>query len=235
MRTTLTAFLTASALMGAAACDEINVPKNEQDSKPSAAESKPTDPAIVALDKFIVDSKIDKTRSGWKTTLPKPPKQTFDAKRSYFWNLETNKGKIKIKLLPDAAPMHVSSTIYLTRVGMYDDTKFHRVIKGFMAQGGDPLGLGTGGPGYHYDGEYVASARHSKRGILSMANTGRPTSDGSQFFLTFGPTPHLDMKHTVFGEVVDGMATVDALEKAGSQAGPTTEPLSITKATITVE
>ena len=234
MRQLSTALLTASALLFAAACDEINVPKNEQDSKPTA-ESKPTDAAIVALDKFIAESKIDKSKSSWKTALPKPPKQTFDAKKSYFWNLETNKGTIKIKLLPDVAPMHVSSTIYLSRVGFYDGIKFHRVIKGFMAQGGCPLGTGTGDAGYKYDGECVASVKHTKRGILSMANTGRPTSDGTQFFLTFGPTPHLDMKHTIFGEVVDGMSAVDALEKAGSAQGPTTEPLSITKATITVE
>ena len=193
------------------------------------------DPAIVELKKFIAAKKIDVQKAGWRTKLLKPPLVKKFSNKTYLWILETTKGQLKFKLLPAAAPMHVSSTIYLSRVGFYDGIKFHRVIKGFMAQGGCPLGTGTGDAGYKYDGECVASVKHTKRGILSMANTGRPTSDGTQFFLTFGPTPHLDMKHTIFGEVVDGMSAVDALEKAGSAQGPTTEPLSITKATITVE
>ena len=140
-----------------------------------------------------------------------------------------------VELKPDVAPMHVTSTIYLTLLGFYDDVVFHRVITGFMAQGGDPTGTGTGGPGYQYDGEYSPKAKHDKRGILSMANTGRPTTDGSQFFLTFGPTPHLDGKHTVFGEVVGGNSTLDRLEERGSGSGRTSEKLMIQKATVRVE
>ena len=78
----------------------------------------------------------------------RPPKARFEGGTSYFWNLDTNKGNIKVKLMPDTAPMHVSSTIYLTRLGFYDDVVFHRVIQGFMAQGGDPTGTGRGGPGH---------------------------------------------------------------------------------------
>ena len=103
-----------------------------------------------------------------------------------------------------------------------------------MAQGGDPLGRGTGGPGYNYDGEFDAKVKHDKPGVLSMANRG-PGTDGSQFFLTFVPTPHLDGKHTIFGNVVDGMATVEALESSGSRSGQTSERLEITTATIVVE
>jgi cyclophilin family peptidyl-prolyl cis-trans isomerase len=103
-----------------------------------------------------------------------------------------------------------------------------------MAQGGDPAGNGTGGPGYKYDGEFSDSAKHDKPGILSMANAG-PGTDGSQFFLTFVPTPHLNGKHTVFGEVTDGQDVLKKLEAAGSQSGRTSEPLSITKATIVVQ
>jgi peptidyl-prolyl cis-trans isomerase B (cyclophilin B) len=204
----------------------------------SAAEEKPmaaTDPAIIAIDKQIADAKIDKTDSRWKSRLPKPTQVSFTAGKKYIWVLETNKGPIEILLMPDIAPMHVTSTIYLTDLGFYDGVPFHRVITGFMAQGGDPTGSGTGGPGYNYDGEYSAKAKHDKPGILSMANTGRPMSDGSQFFLTFVPTPHLDGKHTVFGEVVKGMDNVKALEKAGSGNGQTKEKLEITKATIRVE
>ncbi len=192
------------------------------------------DVAITAIDGFIAEQKIDKSSSGWKTRLAKPPKVDFDASKTYYWNLDTNVGEIKVKLLPDVAPMHVSSTIYLTQLGFYDDVVFHRVITGFMAQGGDPLGSGTGGPGYKYAGEFDPSARHDKAGILSMANSG-PGTDGSQFFLIFRPTPHLDGKHTVFGEVVEGMATVKKLEKSGSRQGKPTEPLSIRTATISVE
>jgi len=192
------------------------------------------DPALAELDAFTAGKKIDKGISGWKSTLPKPPKATFNPARKYFWNLETNKGAIRVRLFADTAPMHVSSTIYLTRLGFYDGVIFHRVIKGFMAQGGDPTGTGRGGPGYAYAGEFGGSHRHDKRGTLSMANAG-PGTDGSQFFLTFVPTPHLNGKHTVFGRVVKGLDVVGKLEQAGSARGRTTERLFIETATISVE
>lgn len=193
-----------------------------------------TDKAVSAIDAFITEQKVDKQKSDWKSHLTEPPKVEFTSGAKYFWNLDTNKGKIKVQLYPDSAPMHVSSTIYLTRLGFYDDIIFHRVIKGFMAQGGDPTGTGRGSPGYKYAGEFAGDRKHDKPGILSMANAG-PNTDGSQFFLTFVKTPHLDGKHTVFGAVVDGMETVTLLENAGSQSGKTTEKLFIEKATISVE
>ncbi len=192
------------------------------------------DKAIPAIDAFIVEQNVEKT-GNWKSKLKKPPMVEFASGKSYFWNLDTNKGMIKIQLYPDSAPMHVSSTIYLTRLGFYDDIIFHRVIPGFMAQGGDPTGTGRGGPGYKYAGEFEGGRKHDKPGILSMANAG-PNTDGSQFFLTFVKTPHLDGKHTVFGGVVDGMDSVEKLEKAGSRGrGTPTEKLVIEKATISVE
>jgi cyclophilin family peptidyl-prolyl cis-trans isomerase len=196
-------------------------------------EKKPvtTDAATAELDKFIAAQQIDKTNAGWKQRLPKPPKATFPKGAIYTWVLETNKGTMKLKLMPDVAPMHVSSTMYLTRLGFYDGVLFHRVIPGFMAQGGDPLGVGTGGPGYKYDGEFSETAKHDKAGILSMANAG-PGTDGSQFFITFGPTPHLNGRHTVFGEVTEGMDVLKKLEAAGSPSGKTKEELKIVKATI---
>jgi len=202
--------------------------ETKQDSKGTA------DMGIASIDAFIAEQKIDKSSSNWKTSLAKPPKVEFEAGKTYYWNLKTNVGDIKIKLLPADAPMHVSSTIYLTRLGFYDSVSFHRVIKGFMAQGGDPLGTGTGGPGYKYDGEFGGSSRHDKPGMLSMANAG-PGTDGSQFFLTFVPTPHLDGRHTIFGEVVEGMGTVKQLEANGSRNGRPSKALEITTATITVE
>ena len=192
------------------------------------------DVAVAAIDAFIEESKIDKSKADWKTTLPKPPQVEFDPEKTYYWLLNTNKGDIKIKLMPGVAPMHVSSTLYLTRLGFYDDVIFHRVITGFMAQGGDPTGTGRGGPGYKYAGEFDRSVRHNKGGILSMANAG-PGTDGSQFFLTFVPTPHLNGKHTIFGEVVDGMDTVKLLEESGTRGGATKEDLMINTATVDVE
>jgi cyclophilin family peptidyl-prolyl cis-trans isomerase len=193
-----------------------------------------TDAAIATLDRFIAEQAIDRNQKDWKTSLPRPPQAEFDASKRYFWNLATNVGDIVIQLMPDIAPMHVSSTIYLARLGFYDGVIFHRVITGFMAQGGDPLGQGVGGPGYDYDGEYSPRARHDRAGLLSMANAG-PGTDGSQFFITFVPTPHLDDKHTIFGEVVEGVETVKQLEKRGSSSGRTSEDLLMHTTTISVE
>ena len=203
----------------------------------AAEEKKPmadTDAAIAAIDKQIADAKVDKSNAGWKQHLSKPTQVSFTAGKKSFWVLDTTKGPIEVRLLPDAAPMHVTSTIYLTNLGFYDGLTFHRVIPGFMAQGGDPAGNGTGGPGYQYAGEFGAGAKHDKPGMLSMANAG-PGTDGSQFFLTFVPTGFLDGKHTVFGETVKGMETLKALESAGSESGRTKEKLEIKKATIRVE
>jgi cyclophilin family peptidyl-prolyl cis-trans isomerase len=206
-----------------------------QDAKPKAPESKPAaDAAIDAIDAFIATAKIDKNSPSWKSTVGAPPKQTFDAKKTYTWVLDTSKGVIRVKLMPDVAPMHVTSTIYLTKLGFYDNLKFHRVIPGFMAQGGCPLGTGTGGPGYKYAGEFNPSVKHDRGGLLSMANAG-PNTDGSQFFLTFVKTPWLDGKHTIFGEITEGMDVMKKLEEKGSRTGQTSETLMINKATIEVK
>ena len=192
------------------------------------------DAAIQEVQKFIDGQSIDQDRPDWKARLPKPPSVAFTDGKKYTWSLSTNKGDMKFELHPDVAPMHASSTIFLTLIGFYDNLSFHRVIGGFMAQGGCPHGTGTGGPGYRYDGEFSPSLRHTQRGLLSMANAG-PGTDGSQFFITFTATPHLDDNHTIFGTIVDGEATLDALEGCRSSSGRTTEELMILKATIGVE
>jgi len=189
---------------------------------------------IAAADAFIETSKIDKSNANWRTAMPKPPVFEFEAGKEYFWNIETNHGAIRVRLLPETAPIHASSTMYLSRAGFYDDLIFHRVITEFMAQGGCPSGTGTGGPGYQYDGEYSPNVRHDKPGLLSMANAG-PGTDGSQFFLTFVETPWLDGKHTIFGEVVEGMDTLKALESRGSRSGTPTEPIKMERTTIEVK
>jgi cyclophilin family peptidyl-prolyl cis-trans isomerase len=148
--------------------------------------------------------------------------------------METNKGAIQIRLMPEVAPMHVTSFCYLAKLGFYDGLSFHRVISGFMAQGGCPLGTGTGGPGYQFGGEFKPGVKHDRPGLLSMANAGAGT-DGSQFFLTFVATPWLDGKHTIFGEVVEGQNVLKALEQAGSRGGETREPVRMERVTVAVE
>lgn len=192
------------------------------------------DQAIKDAEQFILQQKIDKTKEDWKTTLPQPRDFTFSQDKTYLWHLTTNKGEIVIELMPDIAPKHVSSTIYLTTLGFYDNTLFHRIIPGFMAQGGDPLGTGRGNPGYKYAGEFSDEVKHTQGGLLSMANSG-PNTDGSQFFLTFTATPWLDGKHSIFGQVTQGMDVLESIEKLGSRSGKTSEVVSIVKASIVIQ
>jgi len=115
--------------------------------------------------------------------------------------IKTNKGEISLRLFADLTPITVANFVNLARRGFYNGLKFHRVIEDFMIQGGCPYGTGTGGPGYKFEDEFVPELKHDKPGILSMANSG-PNTNGSQFFITHIPTPWLDGKHSVFGEVL---------------------------------
>ena len=184
-----------------------------------------------AIDELIQTAKVDKSRPNWRTTLSKPKQATFEPGKTYVARMQTSKGPVVIRLMPEVAPMHVTSFAYLAQLGFYDGLLFHRVITDFMAQGGCPAGSGTGGPGYKFDGEFSPQVKHDKGGKLSMANAG-PGTDGSQFFLTFVPTPWLDGKHTIFGEVVEGQEVLRALEASGSRSGSTSEPLKIEKVAI---
>ena len=147
---------------------------------------------------------------------PSPPSGALDTTKSYTARFKTEKGDIVIELYADRAPLTVENFVNLARAGFYDGTTFHRVIRGFMAQGGDPTGTGTGGPGYQFGDEFHPSLRHEGPGILSMANAGAGTN-GSQFFITFGATPHLDDRHSVFGRVTEGMDVVQSLRERDPQ------------------
>jgi peptidylprolyl isomerase len=163
-----------------------------------------------------------------------PKVATFDPAKKYYARMVTNKGMMLIEFKPKVAPMHVTNFIYLSRLGFYDGLKFHRVIKGFMAQGGDPLGTGGGGPGYQFAGEFDPNTKHDQAGVLSTANAG-PNTDGSQFFIMFRAYPSLDMHYSIFGQVVEGLDVLSQMEAAGNPSdGPPLEPLSIAKVTIEV-
>lgn len=138
-----------------------------------------------------------------------PPKMTIDKSKTYTATIETVHGDLVLELFDDDAPITVNNFVFLAREKFYDGLKFHRVIPGFMAQGGDPSGSGSGGPGYEFDDE-ISSRKHEKH-ALSMANSG-PDSNGSQFFITYAATSHLDGKHAVFGRLKSGAAALDKLK-----------------------
>jgi cyclophilin family peptidyl-prolyl cis-trans isomerase len=139
-----------------------------------------------------------------KKQWPTPPKMVIDTKKKYTATFNTDKGDIVVDLFADKTPKTVNNFVFLSKEEFYNGTIFHRVISEFMAQGGDPTGSGSGGPGYSFEDEFHSSLKHDKSGILSMANAG-PGTNGSQFFITHIPTPWLDNKHSVFGHVTSGM------------------------------
>ena len=141
-----------------------------------------------------------------------PPKMTIDASKKFTATFDTSKGQIVCDLFAKDAPITVNNFVFLAREGFYNGTKFHRVIKDFMVQGGDPEGSGRGGPGYRFADETDPRKNPHKhqRGSLSMANAG-PNTNGSQFFITHVVTDWLDGKHTVFGQVTSGQEIVDQI------------------------
>ena len=132
-----------------------------------------------------------------------PPEMSIDPDQYYYATLHTEKGDIKIQLFADRAPKTVNNFVFLARQGFYDNTTFHRVMDGFMAQAGDPTGTGTGGPGYEFEDEFYPGLEFDQSGLLAMANRG-PGTNGSQFFITFAPTEWLNGMHTIFGKVIEG-------------------------------
>ena len=139
-----------------------------------------------------------------------PPAMVIDSEKRYIATISTDHGDIVIELFADKAPTTVNNFVFLARDAFYDGVTFHRVIKGFMAQGGDPTGSGSGGPGYRFADEFHAALKHDQPGILSMANSG-PGTNVSQFFITYRDTPHLDGKHAVFGRVIEGLDVLEAI------------------------
>lgn len=198
------------------------------------------------------ENKDEKDKKNKTDKKGKPDKQGAvtpgKGKKTMFATFDTNKGKFKVQLFKDEAPKTVENFVGLakgtkefkdpknngnkTKRPFYDGLVFHRVIDGFMIQGGDPLGNGTGGPGYQFEDEFSPKLKHTKPGLLSMANAG-PNTNGSQFFITVAPTPHLDNRHSIFGEVIEGMDVVYSI--AGAKTDRDDRPLSEIKVkTVTI-
>jgi peptidyl-prolyl cis-trans isomerase B (cyclophilin B) len=144
----------------------------------------------------------------WKS----PPEMQIDLTKTYKAVIETSRGVIELELYPQHAPKTVNNFVFLAKEGFYDNVSFHRVIKNFMIQGGDPTGTGRGGPGYKFADELKENPLKHETGVISMANSG-PNTNGSQFFITHSPQPHLNGRHTVFGKVVRGQDVVDAIQQ----------------------
>ena len=162
------------------------------------------------------------------------PPMTIDVNKKYFATFKLAKGgEFKIQLFPDKAPKTVNSFVFLAREGYYDGTTFHRVLEGFMAQGGDPTGTGGGGPGYQFENE-DSDLTFDKPGVVAMANAGRDTN-GSQFFITFAPVPRLNGGYTIFGQVVEGMDVVNSITRRDPDQNPSFEGDKIESVTITEE
>jgi cyclophilin family peptidyl-prolyl cis-trans isomerase len=153
-----------------------------------------------------------------KPTFDKPPEMQIDRKRSYRAVLDTSCGTIEVDLFAKETPVTVNNFVFLARQGFYDGVTFHRVILGFMNQGGDPRGDGTGGPGYEFEDEIVTGLRFDEPGLLAMAHPDRPDSNGSQFFITVAPAKNLDGIHTIFGRVVEGMDVVQEINTLATDA-----------------
>ena len=162
-------------------------------------------------------------------TYSEPPSMVIDTTKKYTAVIETEKGNLVLELFAGDVPRTVNNFVFLSREGYYDGSTFHRVIPGFMAQGGDPTGTGRGNPGYRFDDEFTDHTHVA--GALSMANAG-PNTNGSQFFITFAPQHGLDGKHTVFGQLVEGVDVLERLTPRDPNQNPQFEGERVIRVTI---
>ncbi len=209
--------ITIALMLTVAACAGIETPVDSDADEPSSAptaeassEAATTEPAaesqFAAVDATAMSgdrplAELDPMeRNGY---YAEQPEVVIDPANYYYATIETDKGDIVVQLFADRTPMTVNNFVFLANEGYYDNTTFHRVLDGFMAQAGDPTGTGAGGPGYNFADEIVDGMVFDRPGLLAMANAG-PGTNGSQFFITFAPTDWLNGGHTIFGEVIEG-------------------------------
>lgn len=148
-----------------------------------------------------------------------PPAMVIDPSKTYEAVFVTEIGELRVRLYASQAPMTVNNFVFLAMQGYYDNTTFHRVLPGFMAQGGDPTATGAGGPGYVFEDEFHPDLQFDRAGLLAMANSG-PNTNGGQFFITYAQTPHLTGRHTIFGEVIEGADVLSNLRPRDPLANP---------------
>ena len=168
------------------------------------------------LDTFI---RLIQLQDRWFTQ----PEQVLDPDKSYVAKIETEQGEVVLELFADTAPVNVNSFAFLAQEGWYKDVSFHRVLDGFMAQGGDPTGTGVGFPGYRCADEVSPTRSFDGPGVVALANSG-PNTNGGQFFITFGPTPHLDPNFTIIGQVIEGQEIIDGLTRRDPASTPDAPP-----------
>ncbi|HEX9333354.1 MAG TPA: peptidylprolyl isomerase [Anaerolineales bacterium] len=179
-------------------------------------------------------SKVLELPTGTSKQYNAPPPMTIDVNKKYLATFKMAKGgEFVVQLFPDKAPKTVNNFVFLARDGYYNGVTFHRVLEGFMAQGGDPTGTGLGGPGYQFENE-DSDLKFDKAGVVAMANAGRDTN-GSQFFITFGPAPQLNGGYTIFGQVIQGMDVVNGITRRDPDQNPTFVGDAIETITITEE
>ncbi|MDO9348614.1 MAG: peptidylprolyl isomerase, partial [Anaerolineales bacterium] len=195
---------------------------------------------LAAIAWMMISSQKPKADAGQIPTLvgtkqySSAPPMLIDRNKQYFATLKMAKGgEFVIQLYPDKAPITVNSFVFLARQGYFDGVTFHRVLEGFMAQGGDPTGTGMGGPGYQFVNE-DNDLKFDKAGVVAMANAGRDTN-GSQFFITFGPVERLNGGYTIFGQVISGMDVVNGITRRDPDQNPTFPGDAIESITITEE
>jgi peptidylprolyl isomerase len=187
--------------------------------------------AIISSQKPAKTSSQAPAQAGSKQYSAAPP-MTIDKSKQYFATVKMAKGgEFVIQLYPDKAPITVNSFVFLARQGFFNSVTFHRVLQGFMAQGGDPTGTGSGGPGYEFVNEN-SDLKFDKAGVVAMANAG-PDTNGSQFFITFGPASTLDGGYTIFGQVINGMDVVNSITLRDPQQNPTFPGDAMESVTIT--
>jgi peptidyl-prolyl cis-trans isomerase A (cyclophilin A) len=200
--------------------------------QPSASPNVPTPGPTTAAGPAACGGQLPPTKV--PRTYPSPPTAGVQETGHYSAVLVTSCGTIEIELFADRAPRTVDNFVALAKDGFYDGTIFHRVIAGFMIQGGDPQGTGFGGPGYEFEDEIDPAASFDSDGILAMANAG-PDTNGSQFFITLAPATHLDGNHTIFGRVTVGLDVVHAIGLLPTGAADDPQPAVYVESVTIIE
>jgi cyclophilin family peptidyl-prolyl cis-trans isomerase len=221
----------ALALGGAGLAAMAFLGGEEREDRPEAGPSPETTQAPEETGDVACDGEVPDMAGEQKPQYDEAPEMRIDENAEYTARLQTSCGEVEIELLAKETPVTVNNFVFLAREGFYDGLTFHRIIPGFMAQGGDPEGTGGGGPGYQFEDEIVKSLVFSEPGLLAMANSG-PDTNGSQFFITVAPAEHLNGLHTIFGRVAKGTDVMTEIEATGSPEGTPSQTVYIEKVTI---